>query len=224
MIDDESIPNSYIAKVEGHRNQSQEVNELVTAFAKASAEMDGAYKDLNNAFLKYNYCSLGQMIDTTRPVLSKYGLSVFQPIIDMGDYHILHTKLFHSSGQWIGSTIRIKPEKDGNQAFGSSITYMSRYAYKSLLGISFKDETDDDSERTANRDAPEHIPENTYIKPAELITAEQLDDLECELEYYDDIKDMLLKALDITSLDKMQKSIYAESIDMVRLKKEERNH
>lgn len=97
----------------------------------------------------FQYASLDNIISSVRPVLSENGLSITQLTSLDGS---LTTILMHSSGEYIGSKIRIagaklrdsNPNSDGMspQEYGSAITYMRRYAYTAILGLATEEDDD----------------------------------------------------------------------------------
>ena len=128
--------------------QSTELNELFTALAKAQAEMETAGKTNSNPFFKSRYADLAEVVNSSRAVLTKHGISVSQ-IIDFDEVsQILISILAHSSGQFIQSRARIQPPKNDVQTFGSYITYLRRYSYAALVGVVVQDEDDDGEKAT----------------------------------------------------------------------------
>jgi hypothetical protein len=128
-------------------NQSESINELITALSKAQGEMSTASKDCNNPFFKSKYADLSSVWAACREPLSKHGLAVIQTVQQRECGDVLFTMLGHSSGQWISSTmpIRIKMEgKGGNelQALGAAITYLRRFALSALVGVAPDDDND----------------------------------------------------------------------------------
>ena len=128
-----------------YKPQSETINELATALAKAQAEMEVAIKDSNLSHFKSKYADLKEIVRVSRPCLTKYGLSVIQAIDMEGEIDIIRTSLLHASGQFINSRVRICPQKAGDQEMGKSITYLRRYAYASLLGVVCDEELDHDN-------------------------------------------------------------------------------
>lgn len=119
---------------------SDEVHELFTALSKAQGELQAATKDKTNPFYSSKYADLEAVMAVSRGPLSKHGLCVTQVIRPTERGSVLVTILGHSSGQWIRSETPIKPEKNGIHAIASAITYMRRYAYMSIVGISTEDD------------------------------------------------------------------------------------
>ncbi len=126
-------------------NQSENLDQLFTALAKAQGEMSAAAKDCANPFFKSRYADLSSVWTACREPLSKHGLSVLQIVqsSDLGD--VLHTTLGHSSGQYMTSTMPIRIKTDGKndiQALGSTITYLRRYALSAIVGVAPDDDND----------------------------------------------------------------------------------
>jgi hypothetical protein len=88
-------------------------------------------------------------MNSIRPTLSKNGLALIQVTVidpETGS-RTLHTKVMHSSGQWIESRQRIIPEKNDDQKFASSVTFNKRHQAMSILNITISDDKyDDDAE------------------------------------------------------------------------------
>lgn len=124
--------------------QSTEIKDLAAALSKAQGEYGTVLYNKANPFFKSGYADLHEIMKTVRPALAKYGLSLIQQTQIANDgVTVLHTRLMHSSGQWIESRNRIIPAKNDPQAYGSTMTYQKRYAAQSLLGITTSDEDDD---------------------------------------------------------------------------------
>lgn len=138
-------------------NQSEQINELAAALAKAQGQITGALKDSNNPFFKSKYADLASCWDACRKQLSENGLAVIQTtdidgIIRDGKcedpYVVVHTTLVHSSGQWIRGSLPVKAKDDSPQAQGSGITYARRYALAAIVGLA---QIDDDAEAAQGR-------------------------------------------------------------------------
>lgn len=124
-------------------NQSNELNHLATALAKAQASLSAAAKDGKNPHYKSKYATLQSIWDSAREVLAPNGLSVAQTFQQTdGAKMDITTTLLHSSGQWIAGTLSMIPQQSTPQGIGSAITYGRRYALAAMLGI-VADEDDD---------------------------------------------------------------------------------
>lgn len=203
-------------------NQSEEINELAAALAKAQSEIEIAGKKETNPFFKSKYADLAEIIRVSRPALTKNGLAVMQQIIDNDGATFLNTILTHSSGQWIKSTLRILPTKSDIQSLGSCITYNRRYAYAALLAIGVADE-DDDGEAAVysqRQVVAKGTALNTKYNPKdnvqEVITNEQREELEYELASYPDLTEMILDGFKIRSIADMPKNKFMPAVERIR--------
>jgi len=134
-------------------NQSETINELAAALAKAQGQITGALKDSANPFFKSKYADLASCWDACRKQLSDNGLSVIQTtdLEQSGTADcvvVVRTILAHSSGQWISGILPVKAKDDGPQAQGSGITYARRYALAAIVGLA---QIDDDAEAAQAR-------------------------------------------------------------------------
>jgi hypothetical protein len=123
--------------------QSQEIKDLAAALVKAQANLKPASKDGTNPHFRSSYATLQSVWDAARLVLSPNGLSIVQSFeAGDGDTVSVTTTLLHTSGQFIGGTLTLKPTKADPQGLGSAITYARRYALSAILGIVADDDDD----------------------------------------------------------------------------------
>lgn len=128
--------------------QSENLGELAKALAAAQGEMNAASKDATNPHFKTRYADLASIMDACRGPLAKHGLSVTQlPGRDEAGQVTLTTTLMHSSGQYIGSTIGVRPAQENPQVVGSILTYLRRYTLASVVGVV----SDDDDGEAASQ-------------------------------------------------------------------------
>lgn len=132
--------------------QSEQINELAAALAKAQGEMENAKKDADNSFFKSKYADLASVVDAAKPALAKHGLAVIQStqVFPDNDKTVLITQLCHSSGQWIRSWYPINPVKNDPQGMGSAHTYARRYSYSAIVGIAAEDDDGNEASGKAN--------------------------------------------------------------------------
>lgn len=190
-------------------NQSQEVNEIFEALAKAQGSIQNAVKDKKNPFYKSTYADLASVFDACRKPLSENGLSIIQYPSKIDEKWILVTTIGHKSGQWIRSEIPIiLSDKIGPQAFGSAMTYARRYALTALVGIAA--EEDDDGERAEGRK-----PKDVVIKP---ITPDEFKELKKWLT--DDLEKNMFKYMQekygIKHLKEMPQSEYKNALEKAK--------
>lgn len=138
--------------------QSDQINELATALAKAQSEIGSVHKDQDNPYFRSKFASLSTVWETVKPALTKHGISIVQmPGSDERGYFV-QTQLMHGSGQWIRSTTYMKPAKEDPQGIGSLISYARRYA---LMAMVMACPDDDDGEAAMGRSS------NAPQKPVE---------------------------------------------------------
>jgi|HubBroStandDraft_3_1064219.scaffolds.fasta_scaffold00795_13 hypothetical protein len=133
--------------------QSDQINELVSALAKAQGEITPAIKDSKNPFFKSSYADLTSVWSCCKDPLSRNGLAVIQTMDVKDGQQILITTLAHASGQWMRSCMPILNEKGNVQGMGAAITYSRRYALSAIIGITC-DEDDDGNAAIVQRIKP----------------------------------------------------------------------
>lgn len=132
---------------------SESVKEISAALVAALSEVGGVAKAADNPFFKSKYATLEAVIDASKPVLTSHGLAVMQ---GGGSYAsgalAITTRIIHTSGEWIESTMEIPLAKCDPQGAGSAVSYGRRYALMALLNMPAVD--DDGNEATKPRTAP----------------------------------------------------------------------
>lgn len=129
-------------------DQSEQINELATALAKAQARIANASKDGENPHFRSSYATLASVWDACRAPLGENGLSVIQAMSESERGFVLVTTLAHSSGQWMVSRYPVLPTKNDPQGLGSALTYARRYSLAAMVGVS---PSDDDGEAATGR-------------------------------------------------------------------------
>jgi len=143
----------------------------ISELTKAMPKMMGDIKNTANSKsgYGYKYAPLNQILDETRPVLSKAGFSIVQLVSTRTNDIIVKTILMHTSGEYLSSTMEIPPtEVKGTvqiQKMGASITYARRYMLTAMLGIAGEEDTDgvDNSGNKNNYNKPK--PKVTKVEP-----------------------------------------------------------
>lgn len=125
------------------RHCSDITHDLDTAHALALKELRNVPRLAQanrNSYAKVEHCT-----DYVNPILGKFELCVKQVLAynEFGE-DILITRFSHKSGQWYESVTLLKFDRNNsqsiNQQYGSSITYMRRYALLAILGIGQMDD------------------------------------------------------------------------------------
>lgn len=134
-------------------NTSTGLGELAKAMVLAQAEMPPITLDSKVSFkaVNFEYASLPNIIKTTKPILAKYKLCILQFPSGEGKIVKVETMLLHNSGEFITSEIsgtlnnvaqRGEEPKFDPKELGSMITYLRRYAYGAVLGLSLDGDYD----------------------------------------------------------------------------------
>jgi len=88
------------------------------------------------------YADLAEVVATVRPILAKHGLGYIQaPTTPAEGVVSTTTRIIHTSGQWIESTITMTAGRTPQQQ-GIVITYSRRYALVSMLGLATEEDPD----------------------------------------------------------------------------------
>lgn len=136
---------------------SDNLSNIAAALVKVQAEIKNPIKNQTNLGVQGapKYANLEDTLsEYVRPVLSKYGMSLFQSLkTDEKGRVGVCTTLFHESGEFIEGDyifcdVVIPVSKQGNkiltegQATGVCITYLRRYSLNAALGINGDKDTD----------------------------------------------------------------------------------
>ncbi len=128
---------------------SEQINEIAAAIAKAQAELDNVERGGTNPHYRSRYAQLSAVLEEVRPKFSKHGVAILQHAVNGAGSHVgVVTRLAHSSGQWIESSLYVVPARFDAQGAGSVISYLRRYALMSVAGIG---PDDDDAEAAVGR-------------------------------------------------------------------------
>lgn len=150
---------------------SENLSNIAGALAKVQAEIRNPIKNQTNGGVAGapKYANLEDTLsEYVRPILTKHGMSVFQPIKSDENGRVgVCTVLFHESGEFIEGDyvfcdVNIPVNANGKkiltegQATGVCITYLRRYSLNAALGIngdkdtdgSYKDEPEEDEPLT----------------------------------------------------------------------------
>ena len=116
---------------------------LAAALVEAQKEMPAVRPDARNPHFGNDFVSLDHLIASTKPTLTKNGLAILQfPATVEGAPGLTTTLIHAASGESLSDTSPLILAKQDMQGLGGALTYMRRYAWASVLGISA--EGDDD--------------------------------------------------------------------------------
>lgn len=200
--------------------QSEQINELAGALAKAQGTMKSASKDGLNPHFKSKYATLDSIWEAIKEPLSQNGLSISQLISQESDTTVMTTLLMHSSGQWIRSTVPVIAGKPTPQALGSSISYMRRYSLAAIVGVTVGDD-DDASEAQSHYSSPpqRHYQATLEQASVEYMSEAQKEQIESLLIDDQQIYNNLLSAYKVKDLMQIPAKHYDSIIRNIKTKK-----
>ena len=109
-------------------------------FAAALADMENPAKDSENPHFKSRYASLGAVLATVKPCLSKHGLTLAQCVEPIGELWTLATYVMDAEGNTWRIDQRPFSFSGTPQQNGSEETYLRRYALMCCMGLSAEDD------------------------------------------------------------------------------------
>lgn len=129
-------------------------------------------KDKSKADTSYWHEDLAEIYRTVDPILAKHGMAIrCRPSSEPGQPVIATAILSHKRGYFEETTLKGAVDPSGNknhlQAIGSAITFLSRYAVKSALGLA--SERDDDDAQSSEQ--PEVVSEDQAVELREILEA-----------------------------------------------------
>lgn len=130
---------SKIDRLTPQGEQSESIAQLAAALAKAKLEKKPLKESGTGNRGKYS--TLEDYEEAYEEALANNGLSiVFKPTLIAQDKYVLVTRLVHSSGEWMRSSLPIDSDEKSTQlneeqGMGKSISYMKRYSYAAMMGV-----------------------------------------------------------------------------------------
>lgn len=188
---------------------SASTSKLIAALLKVQQKMRGAKADKRNPRFG-PYASHESVVAASRPLLTENELVVLQRVAQRGGSSFLITRLAHSSGEWMESSLPLVPENTTLQSFGSAMTYLKRYAHSALIGVTCGDDDDDAEAIQAEQER------------APVISPGQLAALQRELKNEKELLKVVLEHKKIKSLRDLSPDSYESTMDWVKTKKAKR--
>lgn len=140
-------------------NTSETIGHLAKALAAAQIELTNPVLNKTNPHFRSKYADLATVLNAVRPVLGKHGIAVMQITETLDSAILLHTRLIHTSGEWISSTYPVS-HIGKHQEMGAALTYAKRQALSAMVAVAGEDD-DDGNEATQQTLKPA-----AFTKPA----------------------------------------------------------
>lgn len=113
------------------------------------------YKNKDGSFTGYRHATLGNVVGTAVPHMSKHGLSHRWDIVQKDGVITVTCILTHKGGHSEKISMFAAPDDTGKknsiQQVASTVTYLERYTFLSITGLAVEDQLDDDAVKA---DAP----------------------------------------------------------------------
>lgn len=127
-------------------------NTLYCALAKAQGSYTVAEMDGYNPHFKSSFSSYKALVDASRPALSQNGLCVVHLVFTEKTKVSVETRICGPDSHFVSCTLSATARDDKPQSIGSVISFLKRYGYSSLTGVT-SGEKEDDGEIAEGRTA-----------------------------------------------------------------------
>lgn len=187
-----------------------EANEAKKAYVQAMSDFKAnapkIIKDKQNSQYKSMYTTLGNLVNTVNPELSKHGLSASWDICQNGTIKVtckMTHRLGHSETAEAMAPADTSGSKNAIQQIKSTVTYLKAVTFESICGLASSDANSDDDGNLAGV---------ATIDEAQAITIQEY------LQALDIDRKKFLNFFKIESIEEMPKSRYQEAIVMLKTK------
>lgn len=163
----------------------EQTKAMFTDYGKYFGEVTNPKNTKVNPFHKSNYAPLDEVMNTIRPVMAKYGLSLIQiPTIKNGKV-LINSMLTHKSGAYMTfESLEMPMQKTDAQGIGGAITYGRRYNASAIGGVMSEEDDDGNSASGLPNTPKQSVPQNTPQKqtPQKPIQNKELTQLVSEID------------------------------------------
>ena len=115
---------------------------LAQKLLEVQKEVGAVSKDSENPFYNSKYFDINKLLEVVKPVLSKHGVVLMQPLTSDAEGKITLTTMLMNSDDAQDNLAFTTPITQMNDAqkTGASVTYFRRYALQSILGLQAEDD------------------------------------------------------------------------------------
>lgn len=161
------------------KNEAQKAFTLALSNFKSEGIAIDKDKEVSYSGTFYTHASLGNIIATATPVLSKYGFSHRWETTQTDNTITVKCILTHALGHSESTQLQSAPDASGKknaiQSIASAITYLERYTFLAITGLAVQDQLDDDGASTID---VENINEEQLSILRDLINATGTDEIQ----------------------------------------------
>lgn len=163
-------------------------------------------KDKENNQYKSKYTSLGNLVNTVTPILSKFGFSASWDVKQNGIIEVtckLTHQLGHSETASMSAPADISGAKNAIQQIKSTVTYLKAVTFESICGLASTDANLDDDGNAIGVEMIDHKQVNTLL---DMLADKQIDLVK------------FLAFMKVESIEKMPKSEYQKAFSAIENK------
>lgn len=183
---------------------------MFKAMALYYGEVQNPENTTFNTFFKSKYAPLNEVLNATRPVMSKFGLACTQTTgVENGEC-VVTTLLVHEGGGCIYyPVLKAKPSKPDVQGIGATITYLRRFSLNAVSGVA--GEVDDDGDNASGGNEIKGKTKKLLTKRDELVSVCKVKAVKNRVAVTDILKeyatDGVIKDIPEAKLDEVIKKI-----------------
>jgi len=107
---------------------SETLGKFADALAKVQGTMKAATKDATNPHFGNKYADLTAIMAACRAGLSAHGIAINQFVGAVDAVVTVTTRLTHTSGEWVSSSLTVRARDVSPQSIGSACSYARRYS------------------------------------------------------------------------------------------------
>ena len=159
-------------------NTSEQIGQLAKALAAAQIELTNPALNKVNPHFKSKYADLATVLNAVRPTLGKHGIAVMQITETLETAILLHTRLIHTSGEWVESTYPVS-HIGKHQEMGAALTYAKRQALSAMVGVAGEDDDD------GNEATKETLKPTAFTKPVKKVNPNEMNEDDSAAAHYD---------------------------------------
>lgn len=128
------------------------MKQLYAKLLLVQKELGAIKKEEDNPFFKSKYFDINALAEHVKPLLSKHGLVLIQPLgfLDNGRATLCTQLIDAESGESLDTETPL-PDSPDPQKAGSAITYFRRYAIQSLLFLQAEDDDGNKASQPAQK-------------------------------------------------------------------------
>ena len=129
---------------------------------------------------EFAYAPLDTILQCVRPALAKHGLALVQSVERSDGSEFIVTRITHSSGEFIQSSVEIMGHGTTPQEYGSALTYARRYGVTMALCLASED--DEDGNLASGNEVAHRVDRQRAAAPAVPVSQDTLAKLAALIE------------------------------------------